>query len=658
MIPPYPTSLRLAALLAAAMLVVAPCAAQTGNLQSLAGMPLDSLLDVEIGGVSKFSQPLRSSPSSATVITAADIFALGYRSLGDVLQSVRGLNVNSDRSYSYLGVRGVAAPGDYNSRVLLLIDGNRINDGVFDQAFLGTEFPLDLDLVDRIEFIPGPGSAVHGPNALFGVVNVVTRRGLAGRTGVGSVSVGSGGQRTVSAALQAGDTGAPQLLVSASRSLARGHDLYFPQYNTPSTSNGVSTGTDGERQNRLFLRAEDGRGLSATLIHADRLKGASATPTTVFGDPATTNRDAQTHASLAWTGRVTPSVDFTARAYTSQYRFTGDYLLNEPPLIINRDTAKSQSQGIELRVSGTPWHGHKAVVGFEAQRSPHRDQANFDLPNGDPVLDDRRNGHRESVFAENQIELTSALTVSVGARADRTEDGGTVLSPRFGLVWQPSSAWTVKYLYGGSYRQANAFERYYAYPGEGGYKANPALGRERVRGQEVALEYRPGPALRWTIAAYANRINGLIVQRLDPSEGLLMFVNDGRLKTHGAEVEVEASLPYKSRIRVNFSTQSGTGTATDQGATQVGNAVYLLPLTGNWMLGVGATGVSGRSTAPGFGIADVTLSNDAPWRPWRVALSVYNVLDRRTADPSADATLPGTIPRDARGARVKVDFRF
>jgi outer membrane receptor protein involved in Fe transport len=647
-----------AALFLTTTAAISPTFAKAEDLHALAAMDLDSLLEVEIEGVSKFSQPLRSSPSSATVITAADIFALGYRTLSDVLQSVRGLNVNGDRSYAYLGVRGIAAPGDYNSRVLLLIDGNRINDGVYDQAFLGSEFPLDLDLVERIEFIPGPGSAVHGANAVFAVVNVVTKQGLAGRRASGSLTIGSGGARTASVMLQAGEAGAPQLFIAASRSLAAGRNLYYPQYDSPATSDGISSRTDDERQSRLFLRAEDGRGLTATLIHADRIKGASASPATVFGDPATSTHDVQTHASLSWSGRIAPQVDLTARAYASAYRFTGDYLLDLPSPILNRDTAESVSQGLEVRAAATAWRGHKAVVGFEAQRSPKRDQANFDRPDGTLHLNDRRSGHRFSLFAEDQIELTPTWTLSIGGRSDDTESGKPVLSPRFGAVWQPSATWVVKYLHGGSYRQPNASERYYAFPGEGGYKTDPDLGKETVRGQELAIEYQPGATLKWTVAAYRSRIEGLIVQRLDPDDGLLMFANGSKLKTRGLEIEVEASLPYTSRLRANYSVQSGIGTASDQSARHLANATFLLPLSGNWMAGVAATAVSRRAAAPGFAMADVTLSNDAPWRNWRVALSVYNAFDRRAADPSVDAALPGIVPRDARGARLKLGLRF
>ena len=61
--------------------------------------------------------------------------------------------------------------------MLLLVNGVRFNDNLYDQASIGTDFPIDLDLVERVEFVPGPGSAVYGANAFFGVVNVITRDG-------------------------------------------------------------------------------------------------------------------------------------------------------------------------------------------------------------------------------------------------------------------------------------------------------------------------------------------------------------------------------------------------------------------------------------------------------------------------------------------------
>src|SRR5688572_2228394 len=150
-------------------------AAERGAAQ-LADLPLDDLLNLEVTGASRTAQRRSTAAAAVTVITAAEIKALGHRTLADALRTVRGLNVVYDRSYSYLGVRGFFAPGDYNTRVLLLIDGNRVNDNLYDMAFIGSEAPIDIDLVERIEFIPGQGSPVYGANAFFGVINVVTRR--------------------------------------------------------------------------------------------------------------------------------------------------------------------------------------------------------------------------------------------------------------------------------------------------------------------------------------------------------------------------------------------------------------------------------------------------------------------------------------------------
>ena len=86
-------------------------------------------------------------------MTAEDIVRYGFRTLADVLRSVRSFSVSSDRNYSYVGIRGFALPSDYNSRVLLLVDGHRMNDNIYDQASMGTDFVLDPFMSDRVEIV-------------------------------------------------------------------------------------------------------------------------------------------------------------------------------------------------------------------------------------------------------------------------------------------------------------------------------------------------------------------------------------------------------------------------------------------------------------------------------------------------------------------------
>ena len=140
-------------------------------------MSLEQLLDVTIIGASKYEQKQDEVAAAVSVITRSEIKAFGWRTLDEALASLPGIHTTYDRQYNYLGTRGFGLPGDFNTRVLLTINGNRVNDVVYDAAISGRAFPLDLDLIERIEFIPGPGGAVYGQNALFGVVNVVTRSG-------------------------------------------------------------------------------------------------------------------------------------------------------------------------------------------------------------------------------------------------------------------------------------------------------------------------------------------------------------------------------------------------------------------------------------------------------------------------------------------------
>jgi CheY-like chemotaxis protein len=136
---------------------------QSSDLQAgedFTQLNLEQLMLVKVPtvyGASKREQKITEAPSSVSIVTQDDIQKFGHRTLADVLRSVRGFYVSYDRGYSFIGVRGVNRPGDYGGRVLITVDGHRLNEPVYDSAFNGNEFPLDLDLIDRIEIIRGPG---------------------------------------------------------------------------------------------------------------------------------------------------------------------------------------------------------------------------------------------------------------------------------------------------------------------------------------------------------------------------------------------------------------------------------------------------------------------------------------------------------------------
>jgi len=103
---------------------------------------IEDLTQVKVYSASRHMEGLREAPSPVSIITAEDIRRYGWRTLREALRSLRGFYTSYDRQYTYLGVRGILRPGDYNSRVLLLINGNRVNENVFSSAPMGNGIPL------------------------------------------------------------------------------------------------------------------------------------------------------------------------------------------------------------------------------------------------------------------------------------------------------------------------------------------------------------------------------------------------------------------------------------------------------------------------------------------------------------------------------------
>jgi outer membrane receptor protein involved in Fe transport len=246
--------------------------------KDLSEVSLEELSNIQVYTASKHLQSASEAPASVSVVTADEIQKYGYRNLADILRSVSGFYVTSDRNYTFVGVRGFGRLGDWNSRILVLIDGHRINNNVLGEAMLGNEFLVDVDMIERVEIVRGPSSSLYGANAFFAVINVITRTNKQVKDWELSFQAGSfdtyEGRATYGHQFHG-----LGVLLSGTFYNSQGQTLFFPEFNNPATNNGITSGTDYESYTHI---------LATLTFHGFTLQGLFATrdkgvPTAYFG---------------------------------------------------------------------------------------------------------------------------------------------------------------------------------------------------------------------------------------------------------------------------------------------------------------------------------------------------------------------------------------
>jgi iron complex outermembrane receptor protein len=610
---------------------------------------------------SKFVQDVAQAPASVTIIGADEIRRHGYRTLADVLRSVRGFYVTYDRDYSYVGVRGFLRPGDYNGRVLLLVDGHRLNDTVFEQALLGTESPLDVNLFDRVEVIRGPSSSLYGTSAFFAVVNLITRTGH-GLQGV-EAEVDAGSQAMRKGRFTAGGRNARGFegLFSVSAYETDGNTrIYYPDFDTPQTDTGFATAADGDRATSLFASGSAG-GFTAQLGAGSRTKTIpTAAFGTLFNDPRTETTDVRGFADLQYSRRLDPRTRIELRGGYDHYAYDGTYAYDTG---LFNDGARGDwltTEATIVRQMGR----HAVTAGAEYRDNFTQDQSARDETG--VLLDDRRVSDTAALYVEDEIRLHPRLIVNAGVRWDEYFGifGGTV-NPRLAAIVTPFDGSTLKLLYGRAFRAPNPFELYYDQNA-----LSARLEPERIHTYEIDWEQRLAPRLQATASVYRNHVFGLITERAGDDETLdgLYFRNGDNVTADGVEFELQGELPAHVHARIAQAFQSAT---LDSGDLRISNAPRtlstfvldapvprtdaIIALDGFY---IGARRPVSDGSVPGALVTNLTVSRRPSVRGLGVGVTIYNLFDTKYADPGSVEHTQQALPQDGRTAAVRLSWRF
>ena len=635
---------------------------------------LTELMDVSVQGASKYEQSILEAPSAVTVVTRNDIKKFGYRTLADILRSARGFFIFFDRNYQYVGVRGFGRPGDYNARVLLLVDGHRLNDAIYDQAPVGTDFPLDIDLIDRVEIIRGPSSSIYGANAFFAVINVITR---SGRDLKGIEVSGEGGsfnayKGRVSFGNRLGQ--GPEFLFSGSYYNSQGPPLYFREFDSPATKNGIARNCDYDRFASSFAKVsfED---FTLTGVYHSREKGI---PTgsfgTIFGDSRTRTLDTRAYLDLKYSRafgndwQVLARFSYDHNPYNGFYAFldTGSPWLR----VMNRDSSRNDWWSAELQVAKTLFDRHKIIAGAEYRDYFRMDQANFDEAPFTHFLNDRRTAQVKACYLQDEVTILKNLRLNAGVRYDHYSTCGGSLNPRIALIYHPWPASALKLLYGQAFRAPNAYELYYQ-DGGNSAKSSPKLKPEKITTYEVVWEQFLGKNYRVAASGYYYHIDDLITQQLDPADGLLVYRNTDKAQAKGLELEVGGKWARGWEARLSYALQEAknvqTGKLLSNSPMHLPKFNLIAPLYKDKLFsGLEVQYLSPRKTLDNRHVGDATLVNLTLFtknvvKGLEFSASAYNLLNQKIRDPGAGEHLQNgmrSIIQDGITFRLKLTYSY
>ena len=137
-------------------------------------LSLNELMQAKVVTASNIEQNLLDAPAAMLVITREDIVNRGYTYIGDVFRDLPGFDFvfYDSASDNILYQRGYRTTS--TRRTLFMVNGTVENEMWSHNARTSHQYPIEH--IERIEVLYGPSSAVYGPNAFLGIVNIITKK--------------------------------------------------------------------------------------------------------------------------------------------------------------------------------------------------------------------------------------------------------------------------------------------------------------------------------------------------------------------------------------------------------------------------------------------------------------------------------------------------
>jgi outer membrane receptor protein involved in Fe transport len=255
-----------------------------------------------------------------------------------------------------------------------------------------------------------------------------------------------------------------------------------------------------------------------------------------------------------------------------------------------------------------------------------------------------------ALFLQDEKKLSERWTLDLGLRFDKPHNYHDSVSPRAALIYQLSQ-WTVKFLYGRSFRNPSAFQLFY---GDGiADAANPSLRPESADTIEVDAERKLGKRMNLQVSAYGYRLHDVLVGIYLP-DGLLQYQNTPGIRAEGIELEINGRPTHWLEATASYALQqSRDDSALENSPENLAKLRFAVPLGRKFDLSSGMQYESSRWTLAGSSLkpvylADFTLTSRRLLRDFDVRLGLRNAFNTSYSDPIALNPIVDSMPQPGR----------
>lgn len=474
--------------------------ADAGNVASLQRLSIEELAQVEVTSVSKRAERLSEAPAAVFVIGAEDIRRSGATTLPEVLRLAPNLQVQQLDAHSYaISARGFNGYESSN-KLLVLIDGRTVYTPLHAAVYWDLHEPF-LDDIERIEVVSGPGGTLYGPNAVNGVINIITR-GAADTQGLHARAVVGNTER--SAGLR-----------------------YGGRLGGSGTWRAYATGFDREHQfNRNGTRAQDSwDGYQAGFrFDHDGGDGSFTFQGDIFDndleDIAGIDGGNKGHNLLTrWTRSLGAASSLQVQAYYDKFRRS---------FLLVSDTLETY----DLQAQHNLGLGRHEIVWGAGVRLTSDEYVSTLIPF---VLDPpSRRLWVGNLFAQDEIQLRQDVALTLGIKFERTSFTGIEVLPNVRLAWQADPATLVWGAISRAVRTPSRIDRQLVFPPI--LAANPDFVSEKLTAFEAGFRSQPTSRSSLSVSFYYNLYDDLRTTEFSPGGALPVMLSNGlEGRTFGVE---------------------------------------------------------------------------------------------------------------------------